>query len=376
MSDIDTGVDTDGAFLLGELFGSDEPIEDHGAAPAGDTPAVQVDAHGRAHGEDGKFVAQPTQEGYIEEVEVEVVAEPAEVAPEANDSTEEEVPAAVGIEPEVETDEVVLELDEDLLELVNTKYGGDLTAALRGLKEAQSLIGRQGSELGQTREENELLQGILERFNSLETRMTPYLNDVDENPEGLANEIVARAMETGDVRFLDDPRFAQAIEVWGEEEPFKAAQFSAQVNMAKMAAMNAQAAAEQAPETTLEGEMQALQARYPDLRQRLPAISEMAEKRPALAGLLRNEDPTVRAQALEDLYHLSAGATTGDTSQAARRIVLQARAEADAAKADATVVSASKSSAAATPPAKSGDQALQEVLQSEIGLGDDFIIVG
>ncbi len=343
-------VDEIGTAALNEMFGGGEiqDLSDAGASNTGDTPAAPVDTQPR--GADGKFIPKeeeiaPEPEGYTEEVAVEFPEEEAEEG--------EDQPVA-----EVDDDsEIVLELDEGVLDLVNTKYGGDIGKALEALQEAQSVIGRQGTELGELRE-------IRNQVDSLRELMTlqQQASSVDWD------EVIADNPETAvhmALQYQNPQAFEEALESWAAVEPIKAFTFLQEIQQAATAP----------PPTNLESEMDGLMARYPDLQQRLPAIEKAAGERPALARLLNDEDPRTRAQALEDLYHLSAGAGTPDTSKAAKRIVLQARAEADAAKADAAVVSASNT-APPPAPAKSGDTALAETLQEYLGLGDDFKIVG
>lgn len=345
-----------GAAALAAMFGDyDGTIQDHsdaGASSDGDTSAATVDAQPR--GADGKFVKTeeeivPDPEGYTEEVEgtPEVEVTEPEGTPEA-EVTELEAP---------EDDEIVLELDEGVLDLVNTKYGGDIGKALEALQEAQSVIGRQGTELGELRELRTQVESLRELMTLQQQGAgIDWDTEIAENPE----QAVVKA-----VQFQNVGAFEEAMDAWAATEPLKAFTFLQELNDVQNAP----------PPTSLETEMEALQGRYPDLQQRLPAIEKAAGERPALARLLSDQDPRTRAQALEDLYHLSAGAGTPDTSKAARQIVLRAKAEADAAKADAAVVSASNTAPPPAPP-KSGDAALTETLQEYLGLGDDFKIVG
>lgn len=344
-------VDEIGAAALNEMFGGGEiqDLSDAGASSDGDTPAAPVDTQPR--GADGKFIPKeeevvPEPEGYTEEVAVESV--PEEEAEEAEDQ-----PVA-----EVDDDsDIVLELDEGVLDLVNTKYGGDIGKALEALQEAQSVIGRQGTELGELRELRTQVDSLRELMTlQQQASSVDWDEAIADNPE----QAVHLALQ-----YQNPQAFEEALESWAATEPIKAFTFLQEIQQAVTAP----------PPTSLESEMEALRGRYPDIQQRLPAIEKAAGERPALARLLNDEDPRTRAQALEDLYHLSAGAGTPDTSKAAKRIVLQARAEADAAKADAAVVSASNT-APPPAPAPSGDQMLAETLQEYLGLGDDFKIVG
>lgn len=362
MSEIPT-VDEMGAAALATMFGDyDGTIidSDAGASSDGDTPAAPVDAQPR--GADGKFVKAeeevvPDPEGYTEEVEG------GETEPGESEGGEEssEDAAGDGVEAnadgEEEGDEIVLELDEAVLDLVNTKYGGDIGKALEALQEAQSVIGRQGTELGELRELRTQVESLRELMTLQQQGAgIDWDMEIAENPEAA----VVKA-----VQFQNVGAFEEAMDAWAATEPLKAFTFLQELNDMQNAP----------PPTDLETELDTLKSKYPDLPQRLPAIEAEAAKRPALARLLSDQDARTRAQALEDLYHLSAGAGTPDTSKAARQIVLRAKAEADSAKADAAVVSASNTAPPPEPP-KSGDQALTETLQEYLGLGDDFKIVG
>src|SRR5512145_2953881 len=98
------------------------------------------------------------------------------------ESGEEEVPAVAEIEPEAESDDVLyLELDEDTQALLDSKYGGDLNAMLKAAREAQSLIGRQGNELGELRKEME--EWRAEMAQSLAAAQ-PYPEYPDEYADG------------------------------------------------------------------------------------------------------------------------------------------------------------------------------------------------
>lgn len=327
-----------------------EPAE----APEGDTPELKIDATGRAHdATTGKFVS--TKED-----------EPQE------DSAEEEVPADVGIEPEAETEEevaqeieeLVYEIDDpDLLDYLS-KYDGDVVKALKAAREAQSLIGRQGSELGELRQELRQLAENLQRPQQ-PVYVGPYQNDIDENPEGLVYE----ALERGDAQTVQ-----QALEAWGEVEPFKAASFLAALpQMLHSLQQEEPQYQQEQPTTSLESEFAAFKERHPDIERHLPGIQKVLTERPHLHAAVASGDPRARAQAFEDAYLLARSQSTeADTSVAARKIVLRAKAEADKAKADAAVVRASKTSSAEVRG--NPNEKLQETLRTLSGL-DDLEIV-
>lgn len=333
---------------------AEEPTVEVGEARK-DTPDLTFDAQGRAHGPDGKFV-------------------PLRDAPETGDSEAEAIPTDVGIEPEAEAtegeapdspevsdeeeDAYVLEIDDpELLELVDTKYGGDIVAALRGLREAQSLIGRQGNELGDLRSQVEQIPQLLQQMFAQQqaAQSVDWDELIEEDPEQ-AVYMAAQMQNPGAMQ--------QALSTWAQSDPFSAFMFLQQAS---------QPAPPEPP--SLEQAVDGLKGKYPDLNERLPAIEQEAAKRPALARLLQDQDPETRVQALEDLYVLSGGREQAleTPRKAARQVLLRAKAEADSAKSDAAVVSASNTSAAVAAPTNP-NQGLQQVLRDLSGL-DDLEIV-
>lgn len=354
---------------------AEAPVEvdvEPAAAPAEpDTPELKIDAQGRAHGPDGKFVAASDENPVSapeEDSETTIEADPE--AQEADEDTVEDSPA----------EDNVLELDAETLGIdadhpLFTKYGGDLQKALTALAESQRLVGERAHEVGGLRKENEELQQLIAEFQSFKAMALPYQHSVDENPEGLANEIVQRAMETGDVRVLDDPRFAEAIENWGLEEPFQAAQFAAQVQIAKTMALQAAYSQPEEPSGDLAAAVEAFKQRTPDLQQVLPVMNELAEQRPVLQRALYEGNAEERALALQDLYELAKSRSTETaTSEAARKIIITAAKEAEKAKSEAAVVGASRTSAV-QPEAPSGDRLLEQALRDLSGL-EDLVVEG
>lgn len=327
-----------------------ETVEVGAAHPEVDTPDLIIDDQGRTRGPDGKFAS----------------LKDAAPGPSGEDSGEEEVPADVGIEPEAESeglqeadeeDAYVLELDDpEILDLVETKYGGDIGKALAGLKEAQSLIGRQGNELGELRELRSQLEQLQEYlFMQNEASGVDWEEAIAEDPEAAARLAA---------QYQNQDAFEQALEAWAQESPVKVFTFL----------QEAQATANAPQPVSLEEAIGAVKERHPDILNKMPSIQEEARQRPALARLLQDPDPQTRAEALEDLYVLASSRTSAsETSKAAKTIILKAKAEADAAKSDASVVSASNTSAAAVAPVNAND-ALQQALRELSGL-DDLVIV-
>lgn len=370
----DQTLDEAGSAALNAIFGDFEKQPffalDAGASGDGDTSAAAEGSGDMPRGPDGRFVSQQDSaqsdipadggiEGEVEDAEG-GASEQQTLPADQEDAEGDGLEADADSQEEVPSDDIVLDAEtlgigED--HVLFTKYNGDLAAALNALGDAQSTIGRQGTELGELRE----LKNQLDSLQSLITLQNQAQGiDWDEAIAEDPKEAVLLAAQ-----YQNPQAFEQAIEAWAAEEPIQAFTFLQQVA----------AEAEQPPPTTLETEIEGLKAKYPDLQTRLPVIQQEAEKRPALARLLNDEDPRTRAQALEDLYHLSGSQVAPDTSQAARQVILRARAEADEERSSASVVSQSNTSPPPEPPT-SGDQMLVETLQQHLGLGDDFKIVG
>lgn len=92
----------------------------------------------------------PAAQQPVETVEEDVVEEDEDVQ-ESGQDAEEETPAA---EVSADQDDVLwLDIDDATQQLIDTKYGGDLGKALSALRESQSVIGRQGNEMGALRAE-------------------------------------------------------------------------------------------------------------------------------------------------------------------------------------------------------------------------------
>ena len=260
----DQTLDVMGAIALDSIFDGDfekNPITtDAGASDSGDTSAAPVDAQPR--GADGKFVKAeevvPDPEGYTEEIasgETESGESEVEQAQSADDEGD-------GLEAdtdgEEEGDEIVLELDEGVLELVNTKYDGDIGKALEALQDAQSVIGRQGTELGELRELRTQVESLRELMTLQQAGSgIDWDDEIADNPEAA----VVKA-----VQFQNVGAFEAAMDAWAATEPLKAFTFLQELNEVQ-----------NAPEpTSLEAELEALKGRYPDLQQRLPAIEKLA----------------------------------------------------------------------------------------------------
>ena len=333
-------------FNSGENF-SESPVEP-AEAPETDTPALKIDATGRAHAPDGKF-APKEEEAEDDEDSVAVSETEQEVSSEALEVEEPE---------EGESEELVFEVDDPEVAALLDKYQGDPVKALKAAAEAQSLIGRQGAELSE-------LRSIREQLSNLQSRMTPYRSSIDEDPASLVQEVLERAIQTGQ---FDDGVYDAAIQAWGEEDPVAATRLDTRVQLARAEAERIVAQGD-SQTTTLDSEFAALKQRHPDVEKFLPSIAKIVEDRPLWREAISQGDPRTRAQAFEDLYLLARSQSdSSDTSAAARKIVLRAKADAERAKEDASVVTASKTSVVEVGPGP--NENLQNVLRELSGLED------
>lgn len=362
----DQTLDEMGSAALEGIFEGGYETDPFFAQPAG--AAVSEGDNSQPRGPDGRFIADEpaTEEPAVEEQAVMEVAEESPLVAEEETETDEEPVAEVDTEEaeapveETPVEPLYLDLDQETLDLLDSKYGGDIAKALTSLRESERVIGRQGNELGELRELKSQLDNLQ---NLISLQQQGQGIDWDEIIEEDPQQAVMMAAQ-----YQNPQAFEQAIEAWAQVEPIKAFTFLQDVTN------QTQMVAPEAPQASLESEIDNLKGRYPDLQQRLPAIQQAAAERPMIAAALNGPDPRARVQALEDLYHLSRSRETPDTSKAARQVVLRAKAEAEQIRQDAAVVSASNQSQAETPPPVSGDEALRETLQEYLGLGDDFVV--
>lgn len=300
-----------------------------------EAPGLKEDATGRLHGEDGKFVEKP-KDGDDEETETET------------DEPEE------GDDPEF-----VLEVDDEETAAVIgeylEKYDGDVVKALKAATEAQSLIGRKGTEASQSaaeaaalreelRQSRELQQKILARMSQPQVPLIPITQElIEEDPHLAARQAVLQ----------DNAAALEAtIAVWREENPDAANFFLQNLVLEAQLAERQQAAPQTAESSTddeVDSEVAKVLAKHPDLEKHLPAIGKAADANPLLKRALEHGSPVEKAQALEALTVIAKAGTTADTSrEAMKRVQIRVKQEADEARRSAAVVSASRSSAAST----------------------------
>lgn len=265
-------------------------------------------------------------------------------APESGDSAEDDDSADGGTDEDAEPDEdegvVYLDLDEETERLLNEKYKGDLGAMLRAAREGQSVIGRQGSELGAVRAE---LAAIRAEMQDGLRAAQPYAEWPDEFAE--PNEAAAQLQVIAEQAFerRDPETFNAALAAWNEQEPLSARLY-AQMKAQEVRAMEAQPQAVDS-DATLEAGIAALGSQYPQLRSESFQAEVAAEldKTPSLKAVLWGEVPGVsqeeRLTIFQEAVQRVASRQTDDTAQQARRrIAIRTSEEARAARVAAQTV--------------------------------------
>ena len=270
------------------------------------------------------------------------------------EGTEEEEPETEEETPVEETDtdlpeEWELDLSDPRIAGYLAKYDGDLAKALNAAAEAQSMIGRQSSELGELRKLEQRLEKMQATLEEQATRPVHAPIDwgsaIERDPQQAAFEAARRR----DVNAL-----VEASEVWGEEEPFKASTFLANTlnewRLETMAQEHA-AARESAPAqaTSDDVEIAKVLQKHPDLEDEriLAQVGQVLQERPFLKRTVESGTPQEKAAALEDAYLIARSRhIDADTSEAIKKVQVRVSEESKKARADAAVVRASRSSAA------------------------------
>jgi len=265
-----------------------------------------------------------------------------EVAPE--DSAEEEIPADVGIEPEEESQEPApdAEAEEEIFldltpetEAYLAKYGGDLNKALKAAHDAQSLIGRQGNELGDVRSELQALRAEIQAGINRPSLVWPDEFAEPEEAVPMLRQIADSAFEMQDAR-----SFEQAMNQWKAIDPLGN---EAWATMKATQVMLSQAPERATPETpTLEAGVAALQEKYPQISEPefQKEVGAELDKFPTLQRTFHDTTaaPSERLGALEEAARLVASRhSDGDVRQAVRRVAVKQSEEARKSRAEARV---------------------------------------
>ncbi len=274
---------------------------------------VVVDARGRKHGVDGKFVGAESEE-----------------APELEEAVESE-----------EVEEIILNIEDPALQAYLEKYDGDVIEALKAANSAQGVIGRQGLELGSVKSELAEIKQILQH------RAEPMIPITRELIENEPAQAAALAVKQANVEAL-----TAAIDVWKEYEPFEAGlfvsnlQFDLRLDDLRQEYEGRTAAPAAPSQSEVDAEVAKVITAHPDIEKFLPAIGKIARERPYLQAALESGSPKEKAAALEDAYALARSQDTDTSREAIKRVVLKTQDETRKARADAAVVTAGRRSAA------------------------------
>jgi hypothetical protein len=285
----------------------------------------------RAHREAAGADATPAAPADTEETD--------EVVEEGQEEAVEEAPAvqaATAAEPLTPEEEEVLylELDDDTQALIDTKYGGDLNKALVALRESQSLLGRQGNELGDLRREMAEFRASVERGQLL-NQPYPEMPDEYEDPADAAMKY--RAIAEAAFAREDVDTFAGVVDAWIEVDPLSANTYrDLKILQLQTALQTAPAAPAQAgdPAAVIEAGVLKMQEEYPQmLTPEFQAEFDAEMKRfPALKGVLWGEipgtTPEQRVEALRETVTRITSRHSAETEEKARKRVAVRRSEA------------------------------------------------
>jgi len=289
----------------------------------------------RAHVAAAQGEGTPTPAGAETVVEDEV--------DEVDDSEEEEIPADVGTEATAESEDDVLYLDIDdaTQQLIDSKYGGDLNKALSALRESQSVIGRQGNEMGALRTQ---LEQAMDQLRGDLLAAQPYADWPDEFDEPSAQAAQFRQIAEQAFDRRDPAVFGRAITAWEQADPVSAGLYR---DLKEMQVRQIEAAA-QAPvvddEATLEAEITAIVSEIPQFQVESfqSEVAAELDKTPSLKAVLWGQVPGVsvdeRATILREAAQRVIARNTSETVTAARkRIAIRTSEEARQARVDAKV---------------------------------------
>jgi hypothetical protein len=264
--------------------------------------------------------------------------------PEEDQEDGEGEPEEGALTPE-EEEVLYLELDDETQNLIDTKYGGDMNKALAALKDSQSLIGRQGSELGDLRKQLDDLTTLVQQG---QIRSQPYPEWPDEFAEPHESAAAFRAIAEEAFTREDADTFATAVNAWAAQDPAAAGTYRDLKVLQLTQSMSQQQAPVQDVEATLQAGIADLQKKYPrftpDDAEFMAAFDAELEKFPTLRGLLWGEipgtTPADRLAALDETVGRVASRFTAETERAARRrVAIRTSEEAAQARREARVTS-------------------------------------
>jgi hypothetical protein len=286
-----------------------------------------------------------------EEAEDEVVPdeedeEPEEAPEEAGEEEAEEVPEEEAEEEEPSGDEEapaasVFSSDDPEVKIFLARRGGDIEAALKDGVRFESLVGRQGREMGQLREHNQRLQAELEQVR-LFSQDGAYLS---EEQRAWVEEAVSSGNALGYIQSaVREGEFdlARAILEQGEFSTVQALKLAQAIDHAE----GQVAPVEQEQPLAHDVLMSVLIEHYPEMprfeAEMVATLQALGPEHP-LAALAQSQDPAQAAQGIIGLYEIARAKTATVTST--REEVKQRSRRAAAAVREKAVVS----SGSATP---------------------------
>jgi hypothetical protein len=291
-----------------------------------------INAHREAAGQ----VVTGTTPAAADTEETEVVEQE-----EAVQEAEIEEPSLTAEEEEV----LYLELDDATQSLIDTKYGGDLNKALTALSESQSLIGRQGNELGDLRRELAEFRQSVERG---QVMSQPYPDMPDEFDDPVEQAVKYRAIAEQAFAREDVETFSGIVDAWIDVDPLGGNTYR------DLKLLQLQAAVQQTSTAPTQGNpSEIIAAGVAKVQEEFPAMltpefqaefDTELKRFPALKGILWGETPGTtpeqRVEALRETVTRIASRHSAETeTNARRRVAIRRSEEARQARVEAKVAS-------------------------------------
>jgi hypothetical protein len=195
--------------------------------------------------------------------------------------------------------------EDELLERYLAKHNGDVAAALKAAANQESLLGRQGNELGELRARLDQLESRPQETPS-QPQFTPLTeSDVERLDsmvyEGRGQQALAEALQRDPSGQLGQ----RVFDAWSSVNPGQATAFMAeQIAESKVAALRAeiepvrQANQQNEADASFVNVWNGLSGEVPDLEQLVPGMSQILESRPALAKTIVESDPETQKDLL------------------------------------------------------------------------------
>jgi hypothetical protein len=232
------------------------------------------------------------------------------------------------------------------------KYGGDVDKALAAAAEAQELIGRQGSELGELRE----WRTQVEQQQAL-TPPDQILAYAEHDPQQAA---LMAYQQYG----RQSMPYQQAMRSWMDMDPYAAGEFNTQAAMADYDRQIRPQLAEQ----QLSAGLNQIIAKYPDFQEYGDAILREAQNSPVVRALQQQGAP-IGADVIEHLYLAAKGRAATAQSQTQAHDATLARQQ----KLEAGVASATAARPGEPPPVSEDDAFKAEFAATARQMGYGFI---